>query len=256
MKIAIAINSFKQEKDLNKREKFCLESLRKCKEKNNNVTLYNVINEKDDISFDNFETLKFKQDKKYPYVNDIINAVSKTDNDLIVFLNNDIILNNSFFKQLEDDIDVYPASRAHLHSLESLNEELKIQSYSVHGFDLFAFKKDWWIQNSHLYPDMYIGKPYWDTVYFIISVINSNYKILNKQPPVIFHVEHQSTACKDEDDYENHNKTIASLNQDMNKWWYFVQNILLKRKTVNDILWWKPFENELELERSIFKNEN
>ena len=35
MKIAIGINSFRSEKDLNRREELCLESLRKCKDKNN-----------------------------------------------------------------------------------------------------------------------------------------------------------------------------------------------------------------------------
>jgi hypothetical protein len=147
MKIAIGINSFKNEKDLNKREELCLESLRKCKNKNNNVTLYNIISDKDDINFNDFETIKIKQEGKYPFVNNLLNALSKTDNDLIVFINNDIVLNNTFFKQLEDDIESYPASRAHLHELNSLDEELKIQSYSVHGFDLFAFKRDWWVKD-------------------------------------------------------------------------------------------------------------
>lgn len=256
MKIGIAINSFKQEKDLNNREKFCIESLRKCKLKNSNVTLYNVINENDDINFDDFETLKIGHDKKYPFVNHIIDAVSETDNELIVFLNNDIILNNSFFKQIEDNIDVYPASRAHLHSLDSLDEELKVQSYSVHGFDMFAFKNSWWKENKHNFPDMYLGKPYWDTVYFIKGVTYGNFKILNKQPPVIFHVEHQSTACKDEDEYEDHNKNIAALTSEMNKWWYYVQNVLLQRQTVGDILWWKPHPTEEQIEQQVFKNEN
>ena len=52
MKIAIGINSFKQEADLEKRETLCLESLRKCQNKNPDVTLYNVIHNQDDITFD------------------------------------------------------------------------------------------------------------------------------------------------------------------------------------------------------------
>jgi hypothetical protein len=256
MKIAIGINSFKNEKDLNKREELCLESLRKCKNKNNNVTLYNIISDKDDINFNDFETIKIKQEGKYPFVNDLLNALSKTDNDLIVFINNDIVLNNTFFKQLENGIESYPASRAHLHELNSLDEELKIQSYSVHGFDLFAFKRDWWVENSYKFPFLYLGKPYWDTVFFIISIVNSKYKILNKQPPVIFHIEHNSVSCKDTDEYEQHNTNIAQTIPEMSRWWNFVQNVLLKRQTVNDILWWKPFENELQLERQILNNEN
>lgn len=256
MKIAIGVNSFKQEKDLNNREQLCLQSLRKCKEKNNNVKLYNIISSSDDIDLDGFETLKVTQVGKYPFVNKLIDMLSTTDNDLIVFINNDIILNNTFFKQLEDNIDVYPASRGHLHELNSLDDDLKIQSYSVHGFDLFAFKNDWWCKNRHLFPDMYLGKPYWDTVYFIKAVTNSNFKILNKQPPVIFHIEHDSVSCKDVDEYEQHNTQIATKVPEMVRWWDYVQNVLLKRKTVNDILWWKPFSNELQLEKQLFKNED
>ena len=85
MKIAIGINSFKQEADLEKREALCIESLRICKEKNSNVTLYNIIEEGDEIDFDDFETLNVKQDGKLPYVNKLIDQLAKTDNDLIVF---------------------------------------------------------------------------------------------------------------------------------------------------------------------------
>ena len=255
MKIGIAINSFKQEKDFNKREKLCIESLRKCKNKNSNVTLYNVINDKDNIYIEDFETLKFKHEKQFPFANKIIDRVSQTDSDLIVFINNDIILNSTFFKQLDDSIDVYPASRAHLHSLDSLDEDLKIESYSVHGFDLFAFKTSWWKEKGHLYPDMYLGKPYWDTVYFMVSVLNGNYKILNKQPPVIFHVDHESESCKQDDEFTKFNENIAQTFPGMNRWWQFVQTVLLERSPVNGILWWKPFGNELLLERQILNED-
>ena len=253
IKIAIGINSFKQEKDLEKRELLCLESLRRCKEKNPNVTLYNIVNEKDNVNFKDFTTLKIKHPDKYPFVNDLLDSLSNTDSDIIVFLNNDIVLNNTFFKQLEDGIETYPASRAHLHSLDSLDEDIKVQSYSVHGFDLFAFSNKWWKSNRQIFPEMYLGKPYWDTVYFIKCVTNSNFKILNKLPPVIFHVDHQSTACKDQDQFENHNTKIAQTIPEMNKWWHFVQNVLLKRPSAGDILWWTPAKNETELEDNLFR---
>jgi hypothetical protein len=256
MKIAIGINSFKQEADLEKRETLCLESLRRCRDKNPDVTLYNVIHDQDDIAFDGFKTLKLQQDGRYPYVNKIIDELAKTDNELIVFLNNDIVLNASFFKQIEKDVESYPTSRVHLHSLDSLNEDLKLQSYSVHGFDLFAFKKSWWLTNNHLFPDMYLGKPYWDTVYFIKSVLNSNFKILNKQPPVIFHPEHSSESMEGNDRYKTHNEKIASTTPEMGKWWHFVQNVLLKRPSAGEVLWWTPLANEIEIENQLFRHEN
>ena len=41
-----------------------------------------------DLNFNDFETIKIKQEGKYPFVNDLLNALSETDNDLIVFINN------------------------------------------------------------------------------------------------------------------------------------------------------------------------
>jgi hypothetical protein len=37
------------------------------------------------------------------------------------------------------------------------------------------------------------------------------------------------------------------------KWFPYVQNVLLKRQTYNNILWYVPFQNEAELEKHYFK---
>ena len=42
MKIAIGINGFKKYEDLEKRERFCIESLLKIKSKNPNIELYKI----------------------------------------------------------------------------------------------------------------------------------------------------------------------------------------------------------------------
>lgn len=256
MKIAIGINGYKPETELLSRELFCLESLRICKEKFTNVELFLVKNKTDNINYNEFKTLEFEHTTKYPLVNKIFETLSTVDCDIFVFLNNDIILNSSFFKVLNEHIETYAASRAHLHELNSLTEPLKIESYSVHGFDLFAFKKTWWQQNKNIFPDMYLGRSYWDTVYFTKCATMSKHLTINKQPPVIFHVEHQSTAAHEADEYTKHNEEVAKNYTDMNKWWYYVYNVLLKRPSVNNIKWWQPLENELELEKTIFKNEN
>jgi hypothetical protein len=256
MKISIGINGYKLESDLLTREKFCLDSLKLCQQKNNNVELFLIKNKKDNITYKDFSTLEIEQDGQYPFVNDLFDSLTATDCDLFCFLNNDIILNSTFLKLLKPEYDTYAASRAHLYDLKSLNEPLKIESYSVHGFDLFCFKKDWWLQNRHIFPKMYLGRSYWDTVFFTKCATNSNIHIINKLPPVIFHVEHQSTAAHEDDSYTKHNEDIAKNYTDMNKWWYYVYNVVLKRPTINNIKWWQPLENELELEKLIFKNEN
>jgi len=253
MKISIGINGYKQESDLLPREKFCIDSLKICKQKNNNIELFLIKNKKDDINYEDFSTLEIEHSTRYPFVNDLFDSLEKTDCDLFCFLNNDIILNNTFFKLLDPQYDTYIASRAHLHELNSLNEPLKIESYSIHGFDLFCLKKSWWIQNKHIFPKMYLGRSYWDTVFFTKCATKSNALVINKQPPVIFHIEHQSTAAHEDDLCTKHNEEIAKNYSDMNKWWFYVYNVLLKRPTINNIKWWQPLENELELEKTIFK---
>jgi hypothetical protein len=256
MKISIGINGFKKYEDLEKREKFCINSLKICQQKNNNVKLFLVKNKKDNINYEKFNNLEIEHYTQYPFVNDILDSLATTDCDLFCFLNSDIILNNTFFKFLESEWETYAASRAHLYELNSLDEPLKIESYSVHGFDLFSFKKEWWLKNKNIFPKMYLGRSYWDTVFFTKCATYSNIRVLNKLPPVIFHIEHQSTAAHENDFYTKHNEEIAKNDPDMNKWWYYVYNVVLKRPTVNNIKWWQPLENELKLERVIFKNEN
>ena len=256
MKISIGINGYKQETDLLHREKLCLESLRTCKEKNTNINLFLLKSVNDDISYKDFTTLNIVQNTKYPLVNKLFDSLASTECDVFLFLNNDIIVNTTLFKLLNDSYETYAASRAHLYELTSLNNTLNIESYSVHGFDLFGFKKSWWLINQKLFPDMYLGRSYWDTVYFTKCATSSNINIINKLPPVIFHIEHQSTAAHENDVCTKHNEEIAKNYPDMNKWWYYVYNVLLKRQTINNIKWWQPLHNELQLEKTIFKNEN
>jgi hypothetical protein len=253
MKISIGINGYKKWEDLENREKFCIESLKICQGKNSNVELFLLKDNNEDISYEGFKTLNIDSKSKYPLVNDLIDALAKTEGDLICILNNDIILNNTFFKHIQPEYETYAASRAHLYELNSLNDPLKIESYSVHGFDLFCFKKDWWLKNKNLFPEMYLGRSYWDTVFFIKCALNSNINIINKLPPVIFHVEHQSTAAHENDSYTKHNEVIAKNDTDMNKWWYYVYNVLLQRPTIDNIKWWQPLKNELELEKNILR---
>ena len=253
MKISIGINGFKQEKELTEREKLCLESLRKCNQIFSNIKLFLIKDKKDNIVYKDFDTLEIAHDTKYPLVNKLLDCLSETECDLFVFLNNDIILNSSFFKLLNPCYETYIASRAHLYELNSLNEPLKIESYSVHGFDLFAFKKCWWKKNKNIFPDMFLGRSYWDIVYFTKCAMHSNHLTINKQPPVIFHIEHQSTAAYGTDIYTKHNDDVAKNSTGMERWWNYVYNVLLKRPTINGIKWWHPLDNELELEKEFFK---
>jgi hypothetical protein len=253
MKISIGINGYKSYDKLEKREQLCIDSLLKFKSKRENVELYNICYEHENINYNGFKTIfmPFKNNK-LPFVCDILDTLSKTECDIFLFMNNDIVVSNKLYN-IFDEHETYAISRMHLHSLESLDEELKMQAYSVHGFDAFAFKKTWWNKNSNKFLNYYIGKPYWDTHYMVICMLNSNCKVVNKLPPVIFHAEHHSTACTTIDKESLFNENEAKKHPEMQYWWNYVFTILNKRQTYNNILWYLPFDNEEDLEKRYFK---
>ena len=116
MKISIGINGYKQYKDLQKRERFCIESLLKCK--NNDISLFNIVYDNESVSYEGINTLQKltktsddiirhhfahegltteynlrKQEidnntKKIPSVKEIFDVLCETDCDYFLFLNN------------------------------------------------------------------------------------------------------------------------------------------------------------------------
>jgi hypothetical protein len=119
MKISIGINNFKLEKDLNHREKMCVESLHKLKKQfPENVELINLTFEDEKFAvlndFVNLHCLKQTSSittKKIPFVNEIFNNLSKINSDYFLFVNNDIVVSNRYIKHiLKGEYDCYPAS--------------------------------------------------------------------------------------------------------------------------------------------------
>lgn len=282
MKISIGINGFKDYNSLEKREKFCIESLLKIKNKNFNIELYNVCFDNENIHYDNFTTLnkltkhsnKFiheyfqhngltkeydlkkteidNNNKVLPSVKEIFDVLASTDCDYFLFLNNDIILSNRLFKEIKNGVECYPISRMHIHDINSLDEIPKLESYSVHGFDAFLVKRDTWLQLRNNFEDLILGRFYWDTYFFTLFNLLCKCKNINKLPPVCFHIEHSSISSQDT--IENYyNEDIFKRNLIIGHLWFsYVQNILLKRPTVNDCKWYQPFDNEVSIEQQHF----
>lgn len=251
MKVAIAINGFKKEEELVRREQLCLESLIKLKNKHPDVVdLYNI-NERG-LEYNGFKTLHIDNAEKFTKVNHLLNVLNDdVDADIVTLINNDIIVSDQFIKQIDEDHDTFIASRVNIEPIENLSDPLDIVEYSVHGFDLISVTKSWWKNNKHKFPDMYIGRQYWDTVYFTILMINSKCKVLNKLPPVIYHPRHE-TVSNVEDRYDEFNKCVATRYKSLRKWWSYVYNVLLKRENHDKAKYWWPFKNEVMLERAFF----
>jgi hypothetical protein len=283
MKISIGINGFKQYNDLNKREKLCLESLIKIKEKNNNIKLYNICFENENIEYKNFITLnslrkkssdiihtyfqaeglkneynlrknEINNNKKHlPSVKEIFDVLASTDCDYFLFLNNDIILSNRVLKEIEEDnFDCYPVSRMHIYDIDTLDDTPELESYSIHGFDAFLVKKNIWKTLRNNFEDLILGRFYWDTYFATLFNLLCKCKNLNKLPPVCFHIEHKSTS--NSDTIENYyNEDVFKRNTVVGQFWFsYVQNVLLKRQAVGKCKWYQPFANEIELEKRHF----
>jgi len=282
MKIAIGINGFKKYEELVKREKLCIESLHKVKNKFTNIELYNICFKNENIHYKEFKTLNvlekksnevilshFLQEglhkeynlrkseidtnkKELPIVNEIFDVLANTDCDYFLFLNNDIILSDRFLKIIEENIDCYPISRMHIYDIEDLNQTPKLESYSVHGFDAFLVKKETWLQIKNMFEDMVLGRFYWDTYFATMFNLLCSCKNVNKIPPVCFHIEHSSKSSQDTiENYYNHDIFKRNLLV-AHTWSNFVQNVLMTRQTVNNCLWYASHSNEEQLEKAYF----
>ena len=284
MKISVGIYGYKPYESLEKREKLCIQSLKKIKNNKQKIkiNLYNLNFLDQNISYDGFTTLKkltkkscdvireyFTHEglqKEYqlrkkeidensfvlPTIKEMFDTLATTDCDYVLLLNNDIIISDRILNELEEEIECYPISRMHIYDIESLTDIPKLESYSVHGFDAFLIKKETWLQIKNNFEELVIGRFYWDTYFFTLFNLLCKCKNLNKLPPVCFHIEHGS---KSGDNYiENYyNEDIFKRNLIIGHLWFnYVQNILLKRPTINNCKWYQPFPNEELIEKQHF----
>lgn len=282
MKISFGINGYKPETSLLVRESLCLEALRKIKKTNTDISLYNIIFENENITYDDFETLnclKKKSNniiKKYfkegvpndcpytiesiksnevelPIIKEIFDTLAKTDCDYFVFLNNDIILSNRLLKEINDSYDCYCVSRVNISEIKSLQDSLEILEYCVHGFDAFVIKKELWLKIRNHFDNFILGRFYWDT--FTATALNllCNCKVLNKQPPVCFHVYHDNVSAQQT--IENYYcEYIFKQNNTISYFWFtYVYNVLFKRSSKVNCKWFYPLNKEEEIEKQFFK---
>lgn len=285
MKISIGINGFKSFEKLEKRERLCIESLNKIKNKFSNISLYNICFTDENVSYENFTTLNnleikscnlireyFKHEglqneyklrknqidnnkKELPSVKEIFDVLSSTDCDYFLFLNNDIILSDRILKEI-DDHDSFSISRMHIFDIDSLSDIPKLESYSIHGFDAFLIKRQVWLEIRNNFEHFILGRPYWDTYFATMLSLLCKSRFINKLPPTCFHIEHGSTSMSDSIE-SYYNEDVFKRNILINHMWFnYVYSVLLKRPTVNECKWYQPLENEDNIERSYFNQFN
>jgi hypothetical protein len=264
MKIIIGINNFKKEENLNHREKMCIDSLFKLKQLYPDLQLINLTFKDEKFAaltgFNNLHCLQQIPNgitnKKIPFVNEIFDNLANINSDYFIFINNDNLISNRYIKTIlqNTEYDCFPASKLHFMKLDSIDDlNSEPQSLSVHGFDGFAIKNEWWKQNRQNFQPMLLSRAYWDTYFYCKCQLYGKCLTLNKPPAVLFHLDHKSSSME-QDAGNTYNEQIFAQDKDNlpQKWFSYVQNVLLKRSTQNNILWYVPFANETELEKQYF----
>jgi hypothetical protein len=134
-------------------------------------------------------------DRNLPYVKEILNYLNKIDCDKFGIINSDILLNHKFIKLIEKDFDAFILPRYDISEVSSskfINNDFNvIYGGDGHiGADGFFFKKKWWDDNSHLFPqDLILGETEWDTSYRYIIKNNCDNYIEERS---VYHVYHDA----------------------------------------------------------------
>ena len=220
------------------------------KEKNDNIKHLPVLKE-----HSNQYTNGSQRD--LPMIHEMFDALWKysVDNkkDLFIFVNSDIIISDRFIKRiLETDFDTYCAARLAIGGITSLDEDPKeISHYQVAGFDAYAVRTKWWGDNREKFPKYIYAISGWDVDYATKMKRYGNCDFCNKWPPSCFHIMHEEISSKPTPELEYNRNLLWNINkEDCDIWHKFLFEVLLRREGGN---YWKPFDNEVELENRYFK---
>lgn len=135
-----------------------------------------------------------------PYIKDIFSFCNEINCHIFGYINSDIILSKDFFNILKRDKDAYIFYRREIGetNVERFNagDYHRVWGGDKHeGNDSFFFNKDWWDNNSNLFPDdLILGETEWDTCYRTIIVSETKNYYVGRDLCHIFH--DQKWDCK------------------------------------------------------------
>ena len=254
MKISIGINIHKSYK----RQDQCIFVLKKLKQKYSNITLYNITFE-DEFNFEkDFIHLPFlkktasnvikESSSRKPIANEFFDILSNTDCDYFLFLNSDILLTEKAIKLLTDEHETYCFSRTDVISTDKLSNIIPWR-IEIAGFDAWAVKKQWWVDNCELFNDEYVyAEHLWD-VFFTLTMFNNSKCMLCNKENYIIHEKHDLNWNETSPE-AIHNSNLWSKSSYCEKWHEFIYKNLIHRQPMG--LFLRPLENEIELEHTIF----
>lgn len=264
--IALGINIFGNFK----RQDLCIDSLKRIKEKNENVTLYNIqqAGQKSPIIHPDFETIYDKGrtaantvggcTMQMPMVRDFFDALALTGKDWFIFLNSDIILSRKVIRLInETEYDSISVARLAINEIDSIEDQNITHShFQIAGFDVWAIKTSWWEENRHLFPDYIYAISAWDVDYSSRLMVLGHSKFDTEFPPGCYHIIHKEKAHDDTPERHHNNTLFWEVNKNLcDAWHKYLFEVLERRKKLCPN-YTKVSDGELELIRETFKNED
>lgn len=263
MKIAIGTNTFNRYD----RQDISVDALKHLAQKFDQVEVYDVqfSNSEYDINCLNdlkrsSEDLDINSTKRLPFVNDILQALSRIDCDYFVYVNSDVIISTSLIRYIiNNSPDSFACSRVDIKPIDNfqqfIDKRIEAVRYEIAGFDVFVFKRDWYLNNQSLFDDFLVGQPCWDQCYaMMLKLFGGGHSLINQYPPFCFHIQHEPTWQLDKDAPErlyNHSVADRPLNKLVFKMFdHYLTTVLVKRQPYGSFL--TPVENEKNIEAQFF----
>lgn len=199
-KIFLAINYVDYSDKVKRgRQSVAISVMEKIKPKNSIIASFNYPDDKVELprSFLLFRMLRgdsqkdLGNDRRLPYITEILSLCSKAPGDYFGYINSDILLPKHFFDIFKEQHDAYIFHKKDIDPVrakEFLEGNIKIVDKRPDGIDGFFFRRMWWVKNGNIFPKtLVLGETEWDTAY--------NTLIQNKIPDHVlrrelFHVVH------------------------------------------------------------------
>jgi len=256
MKIAIGLNIYKQ----NPTQDLAIECLKKIKNKNKNVEIYNIGYEEEFVEIPEFKSLPILQQssieltkntqKKKPISNEFFDILSNQESDYFLFMNSDILLSQKVINLIsKHEYDSYIFSICEINDIKTIEDAIVPYKMEVAGFDAWCVRNEWWKKNSCNIPKCIYSEVAWDNIFMMSLFTNSNSKLCNKEF-YIGHITHDMKWSRESPEGQYNMKTWLQM-PISNNWDYYMQTVLFNRHPFGSYL--QPLTNEEELEKQILK---
>jgi len=255
VKISIGINIFQSYK----RQNQCIEVLNALTRKYNEINLYNITYIDQTNKTCGFKHLPFLKRKckdiiqnstsEKPIAKDFFDILADTSCDYFIFLNSDILLAEKTIKLiLKGEYETYFFSRHDCYPIENINNIVPFR-IEIAGFDAWAVKKTWWLENKQNFNDYVYAEHLWD-VAFSLEMYNKSKSFIGNKDVYLCHEKHD-LKWNEFSPEALHNTKLWEKSPYSKNWKKFIYENLVKRQPYGMFL--NPLLNEEELEKKLLK---